>query len=387
MRSVCEPAIIGEKETVAKEGGEDNAGGRGACDSEELGTFLADVEDQLQDALYYVRLLAQTDVACQVAPIDCVGENCGSGTQERTFEGEAVCSDVREDKPVLGSAEKATEEKQGGAKDGTSTGDMLVGAEDKRADERAATAAFLLKACDIFVFDMDGVIWRSGHLLPRAPEVLKFLRDDCQKTVLFASNNSTSSRAGFVDKFQNLGLGAFPPESFYCTAWMAAEFLKNHFLQSPKLSADPVIPARDINEGAGTSDLPLAPNILVMGVDGLARSIEAEMGDLNARLFNVQDRGSDPHEMDKIFVKQKFAALVVGFDPHMSYFRLAVATCILREQPGCLFVVTNEDLNFPAKNHVLPGNGSMVRSLIIASGRQPIVAGKPSQMMASQIVQ
>lgn len=57
------------------------------------------------------------------------------------------------------------------------------------------------------------------------------------------------------------------------------------------------------------------------------------------------------------------AAVIVGFDRNINYYKIQYATVCLREHPGCQFIATNLD----AVTHLTDvqewaGNGSMVRA-------------------------
>ena len=72
------------------------------------------------------------------------------------------------------------------------------------------------------------------------------------------------------------------------------------------------------------------------------------------------------------------AAVVVGFDRHVNYYKIQYATLCIRENPGCAFIATNTD----AVTHLTDaqewaGNGSMVGALKGSCQREPIVVGKP----------
>ena len=58
------------------------------------------------------------------------------------------------------------------------------------------------------------------------------------------------------------------------------------------------------------------------------------------------------------------AAVVVGFDRNINYYKIQYATLCIRENPGCLFIATNLD----AVTHLTDaqewaGNGSMVGAI------------------------
>jgi ribonucleotide monophosphatase NagD (HAD superfamily) len=70
---------------------------------------------------------------------------------------------------------------------------------------------------------------------------------------------------------------------------------------------------------------------------------------------------------------------VAGFDGAVSYYKLAVASSLLRYMPECKFVATNRDLSFPDTFQLVPGGGMIIAAIEAGSGRSPdVVAGKPS---------
>jgi len=80
------------------------------------------------------------------------------------------------------------------------------------------------------------------------------------------------------------------------------------------------------------------------------------------------------------------AAVVVGFDRHVNYYKIQYATLCIRENPGCAFIATNTD----AVTHLTDaqewaGNGSMVGALKGSCQREPIVVGKPAPFMLDYI--
>jgi 4-nitrophenyl phosphatase len=74
---------------------------------------------------------------------------------------------------------------------------------------------------------------------------------------------------------------------------------------------------------------------------------------------------------------------VVGRTVDLSYDALAAAATAIRA--GATFVATNTDATFPTPDGPVPGAGAIVAFLEIASGRHPIVAGKPAAP-AAQLV-
>lgn len=72
-------------------------------------------------------------------------------------------------------------------------------------------------------------------------------------------------------------------------------------------------------------------------------------------------------------------AVVVGFDPHFNYLKIAKSMQYLAN-PNCQFLATNTDRTYPDTHHVLPAAGTMVTAIRAATGREPLVIGKPSRL-------
>jgi 4-nitrophenyl phosphatase len=69
------------------------------------------------------------------------------------------------------------------------------------------------------------------------------------------------------------------------------------------------------------------------------------------------------------------AAVVVGLDLAFDYAKLQAANRAIRG--GARFVATNADATLPTENGLVPGAGSIVAAVGVASGQRPTVIGKP----------
>jgi ribonucleotide monophosphatase NagD (HAD superfamily) len=67
--------------------------------------------------------------------------------------------------------------------------------------------------------------------------------------------------------------------------------------------------------------------------------------------------------------------VVVGLDQHLTYGDIARAAAAVRA--GARLVGTNDDATLPTPSGPVPGAGSIVAAVSVASGAQPEVAGKP----------
>jgi len=220
-------------------------------------------------------------------------------------------------------------------------------------------AAFV-DSVQTFIFDCDGVIWKGDSLIPGIPETLDMLRAK-GKRLIFVTNNSTKSRAGYLGKFHGLGLTSVSAEEIFSSSFAAAAYFEmTNFKATGK-------------------------KVYVVGEVGIQEELD---------LVGIPYIGGPEDGDKKIELKPGFfldhdkdvGAVVVGFDRYFNYYKIQYATLCLRENPGCQFIATNTD----AVTHLTDaqewaGNGSMVGCIKGSSQMEPIVVGKPAAFMLDYI--
>ena len=107
--------------------------------------------------------------------------------------------------------------------------------------------------------------------------------------------------------------------------------------------------------------------VLVLGTDGLAEEVVA------VGLVPVRSAQDGP------------AAVVQGLAPTTGWADLAEACVALRA--GALWVAGNADATYPSPRGPLPGNGALVAALVAATGRRPVVVGKPEPALHRESVE
>ena len=238
-----------------------------------------------------------------------------------------------------------------------------------RVAARAASAAMatkledddkkpLVDSVETFIFDCDGVIWKGDSLIEGVPETIAMLRA-MGKRLIFVTNNSTKSRAGYLKKFLGLGL-EITAEEVFSSSFAAAAYLES--IDFPKDKKAYVIGETGILE-----------ELDGVGVSHLGGEADA---DKTVTLAPGQLMEHDPD----------VGAVIVGFDRNVNYYKIQYATLCVRENPGCLFIATNTD----AVTHLTDaqewaGNGSMVGAIKGSTQREPIVVGKPAPFMLDYI--
>lgn len=204
----------------------------------------------------------------------------------------------------------------------------------------AEDARLKLRTASAFVFDMDGVLYRGGEVLPGVVDLLNAL-ELRQKPYMLATNNSMASPADYQAKLAAMGI-AVPSERVLTAGTATRDYLRE--------------------------SLPENAAIFAVGMPALREQLFTDTG-----FRPVQYEEEQPD------------AVVVGLDLTFTYDKLNAATRAIRN--GALFVATNADATLPTENGLVPGAGSIVAAIATASGREPTVIGKPSPRILEKAAQ
>lgn len=94
---------------------------------------------------------------------------------------------------------------------------------------------------------------------------------------------------------------------------------------------------------------------------------------------SMDSGGMVPHDPD-------VAAVVVGFDRNINYYKMQYAQLCINSNPGCEFIATNLDSTAHLTNaQVWAAGGTMVGAIKGCTGREPTVVGKPSSLLIDSI--
>lgn len=185
-----------------------------------------------------------------------------------------------------------------------------------------------------WLLDLDGVVWRGDTPIAGSIEAIGRLRA-ARRRVLFMTNNSSLTVAGYAEKMSAMGLTT-PPEDL-CTSAQATALLV---------------------EAGETA--------LVCGGPGVTEALEAR----GVRCV----REPEP----------AVTAVVVGWHRDFDFSRLTAAFQAVRD--GARLIGTNDDPTYPtAGGGELPGGGCLVAAVAYASGAIPTYGGKPHEP-AAQLV-
>ena len=190
--------------------------------------------------------------------------------------------------------------------------------------------------------DLDGVVWLMHQPIAGSVNAIQLLKNAGHR-VLFVTNNSYSVISDQENALAKIGIDA---HNDVVTSSQAAGAL--------------------LFEGE---------RVLLGGGPGAVEAVK----NAGAVLAGRSDDQTDSE------IDQEFDTVMVGFHPSFDYrglTRLSQAVC-----NGARLIATNDDATYPTPRGLIPGGGSILASVVAASGVEPIIAGKPHQPMADLVRQ
>ncbi|MEA1908405.1 MAG: HAD-IIA family hydrolase [Euryarchaeota archaeon] len=185
---------------------------------------------------------------------------------------------------------------------------------------------------EAYILDLDGVIYRGSNLIDGSVDAVNRLQD-CAK-VLFLTNNSTRSRASVAARLEAAGIRCGAGDVI-TAGYAAAVYIRKRY-------------------GAST--------VYPIGEAGLIEELKAEGHVISE---------------DAEFV-------VVGLDRDFSYEKMRIGLQNITN--GAIFIATNTDPVLPTEDGFVPGAGAIVSALETASGKLPLVIGKPNQPIMDIVI-
>ena len=208
----------------------------------------------------------------------------------------------------------------------------------RTASVLAASDTPLVGRYDVALLDLDGVVYLGGHPISGVARALAQAREAGMR-LAYVTNNASRLPGDIAALLSSMDVPA--TEADVITSAQAA--------------------ARVLRE-----TVPAGAAVLVVGTDALCQAV-AEAG-----LRPVSSAEDRP------------AAVVQGYGKDVGWRQLAEAMIALRA--GASWVATNTDLTLPSVRGPLPGNGSLVGALRLATGLTPVVVGKPEAALHAEAV-
>lgn len=191
----------------------------------------------------------------------------------------------------------------------------------------------IIKSINLFLFDMDGTLYLGNRIYDFTLELLETIRETGRR-YLFMTNNSSKSVEDYIQKLTNLGISA-TREDFITSSQATAYYLKQHY-----------------------------PNhrLYVCGTQSLKKELMMEGFVVTENL----------HDVD---------CIVMGFDTELTFQKLEDVSRLLLTRESIPYIATNPDYVCPTEFGSVPDCGSVCDMIYNATGKRPVVIGKPSPLM------
>ena len=190
-----------------------------------------------------------------------------------------------------------------------------------------------IKNVELFLFDMDGTLYLGDRLYDFTKELLSAIKAKGAR-YLFMTNNSSKSVNAYIEKLAKLGIPA-TREDFITSSQATAYYLKKY------------------HEGQ---------KLYVCGTRSLIEELEGEGFTVTTNLHEVE-------------------CIVMGFDTELTFQKLHDVSYLLLTRPDLPYIATNPDLVCPTEFGSVPDCGSVCIGIKNATGKEPVVIGKPSPLM------
>ena len=191
----------------------------------------------------------------------------------------------------------------------------------------------IIQNMKLYLFDMDGTLYLGSRLYDFTVELLQEIRRTGGK-YLFITNNSSKSVADYVKKLAGFGIEA-TREDFMTSSQATAYYLHKH------------------HEGQ---------RLYVCGTESLIEELRGEGFTVTTNIDEVD-------------------CIVMGFDTELTFQKLHDVSYMLLTRPELPYIATNPDLVCPTEFGSVPDCGSVCGMIFNATGKRPVVIGKPSALM------
>ena len=189
-----------------------------------------------------------------------------------------------------------------------------------------------IKNTELFLFDMDGTLYLGDRIFDFTISLLETLKTNGRR-YLFMTNNSSKSVNDYIKKLKKLGIEA-TREDFITSSQATAYYLKKHHKNAI---------------------------LYVCGTQSLKDELISEGFTVSENLGEIE-------------------CIVMGFDTELTFKKLE-DVCKLLLTKDLPYIATNPDYVCPTEFGSVPDCGSVCDMIFNATGKRPLVIGKPEPLM------
>ena len=187
---------------------------------------------------------------------------------------------------------------------------------------------------DVFLFDLDGVIYLDDAVLAGSRRCIRKLRA-MGKTVYFVTNDPRPTRQELCNRLNSMKI-VVSPEEIITSGWATAQYLAENNIS----------------------------DVFAIATAGFTSELEA---------FGIQTKVDGPCQ-----------AVVAGYNENTNFVKIQQAIRCLEQ--GARFIATNADQSFPGRDGRCIATGALVELIRRVSGKQPLIIGKPHSYIFSAVL-
>ncbi len=184
------------------------------------------------------------------------------------------------------------------------------------------------------ILDMDGVLWKGHEPIGDLPAIFRRIRDRGLRYA-FVTNNGTKTPDQYVDRLARFGVET-EHRQILTSSIAAARLLKARF--------------------------PRGGPVFAVGEIGLMTAL--------------REKGFVPLAPEEA---EAACAVVMAIDRQINFDKMCRAALLVGR--GLPFYACNPDKSFPTARGRIPGAGVWISVIVVTTGIEPIVAGKPSPVL------
>ncbi|XP_001353954.1 glycerol-3-phosphate phosphatase [Drosophila persimilis] len=247
---------------------------------------------------------------------------------------------------------------------------MLEGGTINMLDLSGEQVSEWLRSFDTVLSDGDGTIWQDDTAIEGAAAVLNALQNQFGKRVYLITNNGLKTRRELFERAQRLGFQV--PNDQHIISPTAT--IVDHLKQLPDFDST-------------------KHKVFVVGNAAIGRELQANgidsYGAGEEEPLPMGEKWQDfaLREFTKPEAADNVGAVVVGWDEHFSYCKMARASHILCRNGSSAFLVTNRDAVHKYPALCIPGTAAFVAGIEACAGREALEMGKPSPVVLEPLIQ
>ncbi len=199
--------------------------------------------------------------------------------------------------------------------------------------------ADVLKTKKLYLFDMDGTIYRENDLFDGVIELLNSIKAKGGRFA-FITNNPSKSVKDYIKKLNRLGIDGIDKDNFFTSSQASIMIMKEKF-------QDALI---------------------------YAQGTKSFIKELKTSGLNITQKYTP-----------EIKAVLVAFDPELTGQKLRT-TCEVLTKLDVPYYATNPDWVCPVDFGAIPDCGSMCVGIAYATGKNPIFIGKPEPTMIFELM-